>query len=51
MLAMHIIALVTRLHDAGFAVGAVMEAVVVLVVEGGDEVAVAVVDDGAVDEG
>ena len=51
MLAIPSIALVMRLHDAGFAVGAVVEAVVSLVVEGGDGVAVAVVDDGTVDEG
>lgn len=57
MFAMRIMALVTRLHDADFAVGAVVEAVVALVVEGGDGcvvafgVAVAVVDEGAVDEG
>ena len=46
-----------RLHDAGFAVGTVVEAGVALVVEGGDGVvvvfgaAVAVIDDGGVDEG
>lgn len=55
MLAIPSIALVMRFHDAGFAVGAVVEAVVSLVVEGGDGVAVvaavAVVDDGTVDEG
>lgn len=46
-----------RFHDAGFAVGTVVEAGVALVVEGGDGVvvvfgaAVAVIDDGGVDQG